>query len=473
MATKKILSNRYHLQERIGVGGFSEVWKAQDTETQQTVGIKLFLRQDAQSIVLFESEFKRMQGFNHPNILKPKTFGIDDDLPYFVMTYCAKGTLINRIGRLNELQIAELIAQISAALAYIHDRGIVHKDIKPDNILIYDDGSYLLTDFGISEELEQRFTKSIDLAKAVEGTNNKNKVPVGIAPMAYRPPESFNFKDFFAEKETAPCDIWALGAMTYQMACKNLPFEEAGGFQQLIAAAAQNFSVNDLVQELPSQYSRNLDKILKLCLDFDKESRPTATTLQQLAETYLKEGYWNFKETKAKSYSSVQEKQAINKKVKPVEHTNTTPKLDNLAQIEELKYTVEKLKRKSNILIGGIVAVVAIAALTGLLASSPKQIIDSPLIIEAQKAETRVDSLLLSSIYPSLSYKTNDFKIISAKYDELVDKHCKELMRLKFEVIPAIRNGDLTSDKVNVQINQAEIGLNNFFITYPALKQGR
>ena len=296
MSVNKILSNRYQLLERVGVGGFSEVWKATDTETNATVALKLFLRQDERSIALFEEEYKRMQGFDHPNILKPLAFGVEDDLPYFVMQYCQKGTLLNQIGRLDEQKIAQLMAQIAAALAYIHARQIVHKDIKPDNILIDDNGNYVLTDFGISNELEQRLTKSINVAQLTRarGGAKKQANGGGIAPMSYRPPESFKFKNYRPEKETTPYDMWAFGATLYQVACKNLPFEEAGGFQQLIAYTSGNTNIEDLVMELPPQYSRNLDRILKACLEFDKQNRLTAFDLQTIADTYLEEAYWNF-----------------------------------------------------------------------------------------------------------------------------------------------------------------------------------
>lgn len=325
MSINKRLSNRYLLLERVGIGGFSEVWKATDLETETTVALKLFLRQDKQSIALFEAEYARMQGFEHPHILKPQAFGVEDDLPYFVMEYCEKGTLLNRIGRLDEPQIAQVMAQIASALVYIHERQIVHKDIKPDNILIDAAGNYLLTDFGISKELEQRLTKSINVARLTEAQSRKNKdnkaAVAGIAPMAYRAPESFNFKAFRAEKETTAFDIWAFGATLYQVACKNLPFEEAGGFQQLIASASGNAHIGDLVMELPPQYSRKLDKILKACLEFETKNRLSATDLQRIADTYLKEDYWQFTERQTEIPTLEKPKRAT-QKIERIEAVN-------------------------------------------------------------------------------------------------------------------------------------------------------
>jgi serine/threonine protein kinase len=156
---------RYHILEQLGQGGMAIVYKAYDTQLEREIAIK-FIRTDnilpkaiGHSLKRFQIEAKKMASLSHPNIVKILDFGEYQHAPFLVMEYISGGTLKQKLGKPIPWRTSiHLLKPIAEALAYAHRKGLVHRDVKPANILIAEDGQPILTDFGIAKILESEET---------------------------------------------------------------------------------------------------------------------------------------------------------------------------------------------------------------------------------------------------------------------------------------------------------------------------
>ena len=150
--------DQYHIVEAIGHGGMASVFKARQPALDRYVAVKVLLPVQAgtpEFRARFTREARVIAQLNHPNILPVIDYGQDGDLTYIVMKYVAGGTLAERLKRPIDLATTtHLIGQIAAALDHAHQRGIIHRDVKPSNVLL-DEGEWVqLADFGLVKLLE-------------------------------------------------------------------------------------------------------------------------------------------------------------------------------------------------------------------------------------------------------------------------------------------------------------------------------
>src|ERR671914_2177949 len=156
-----LISERYRLEEKIESGGMSSVYRAFDPMLERWVAIKLMHRDishDPDQLERFRREARAVAQLNHPHVVTVIDAGEDDGAPYIVFEYVEGETLKERIRRFGRLPVPEAIAyaiEIAWALGAAHDRGIVHRDVKPQNVLIDEEGSAKVTDFGIARTLDQ------------------------------------------------------------------------------------------------------------------------------------------------------------------------------------------------------------------------------------------------------------------------------------------------------------------------------
>src|SRR5215204_5080892 len=156
-----LISERYRLEEKIGSGGMSSVYRAFDPMLERWVAIKLMHRDisnDPDQLERFRREARAVAQLNHPHVVTVIDAGEDDGAPYIVFEYVEGETLKQRIRRLGRLPIGEAVAyaiEIGRALGAAHDRGIVHRDVKPQNVLVDEEGTAKVTDFGIARTLDQ------------------------------------------------------------------------------------------------------------------------------------------------------------------------------------------------------------------------------------------------------------------------------------------------------------------------------
>ena len=201
---------QYRLLEQIGRGGMATVYKGYQPALERYVAIKIlptYLAHEPDFAARFEREAKSAARLNHPHILPVYDFGREGELNYIVMRYVEAGTLKERLGKPLELERAvELITQIGAALDYAHRHGVVHRDVKPANVLMDEEGWPLLSDFG--------------LARMMEASVQLTKTGVGVGTPAYMSPEQG--QGLAVDGRT---DVYSLGVVLYEMLTGRVPFE--------------------------------------------------------------------------------------------------------------------------------------------------------------------------------------------------------------------------------------------------------
>lgn len=262
LQSNTIFDNHYTLIRQLGRGGFSEVWLAHDSYMDIDVAIKIYAPgqgMDSNSINEFRREITGVFQLNHPNLLCPKHLGIWENMPYLIMAYCPAGSCLKFVGNISESEIWHLIHDVAAGLAYLHEKDIVHQDIKPDNILIDTEGNYLITDFGISTRARSTLRKSVMSTTNSAGT------------LAYMGPERFSTQP----APTKASDIWSLGAMLYELLEGVTPFPPDFGGSMLNVGAA--------IPTINAPVSENLKQTIYKMLSKETWDRPTAATLVQWA----------------------------------------------------------------------------------------------------------------------------------------------------------------------------------------------
>ncbi|WCB91349.1 serine-threonine kinase [Baekduia alba] len=206
-----LLNGRYRLDAQIGAGGMSTVYRAFDTVLERQVAIKLMHREiasDGDQLERFRREARAVAQLNHPHIVTVIDAGEDDNTPYIVFEYVEGETLKDRIRRFGRLPIQESIAyaiEIARALGVAHDRGIVHRDVKPQNVLVDEEGSAKVTDFGIARTLDQ------------EGLTADGRV---LGTTDYVSPEQA-----LGHHVTGQSDLYSLGIVLFEMLTGDVPFK--------------------------------------------------------------------------------------------------------------------------------------------------------------------------------------------------------------------------------------------------------
>jgi serine/threonine-protein kinase len=207
-----LLNGRFRLEERVGSGGMSTVYRAFDETLERWVAIKLLqadIRGDDDQIERFRREARAVARLNHPHVVTVIDAGEDDGAPYIVFEYIAGETLKDRIRRMGpRLPITDALAyaiEIARALEAAHGELLVHRDVKPQNVLLDNEGRAKVTDFGIARSLEG---EGLPLAGRVLGTTD------------YVAPEQA-----LGQEVTQQSDIYSLGIVLYEMLTGDVPYK--------------------------------------------------------------------------------------------------------------------------------------------------------------------------------------------------------------------------------------------------------
>ncbi len=265
----EIFDGRYIQEQLLGRGAFSEVWKVKDKQTGVTLALKIYNPTtgiDEDGNEMLTHEFALMVNANHKNLLHPLFFDSCGDRPYLILPFCEKGNIGKMIGKMSEDEAWKLLRDCASALAYLHEMNppILHQDIKPANILLNDNGDYMLTDFGVSTQVKQSLSR----------VSHEDQALLSAGTISYMAPERFSRNNL----PVMANDIYSLGSTVFEMVSGDLPFGVDGGLLQKKGAD---------IPELPGNYSPLLKKTLDDCLKEEPWNRPTANKLEEIANNAI------------------------------------------------------------------------------------------------------------------------------------------------------------------------------------------
>ena len=246
----RIIGQRYRLQEQIGRGGMATVFRAHDLQLDREVAVKIMrpdLGDDAQFIVRFEAEARRAASVTHPNVVSVYDVGTDGS-PYMVMELIRGGDVAKALasdGRMDPARAAALAADTAGALQAAHDAGLVHRDVKPGNILLATDGRARVADFGIAR---------------ATGEDGLTQTGATLGSVEYFSPEQAR-----GEPVTPASDVYALGVVLYEMLTGHRAF--AGDSPYAVATARLGQPPPDprtVVPDLPAELAEITKRAMAL-----------------------------------------------------------------------------------------------------------------------------------------------------------------------------------------------------------------
>lgn len=245
----------YHILDQIGQGGMTTVYKAIDAVRNETVAVKVlspYIAQDPKFKSRFKREIELLLELKHPNVVPVLDYGEAEGLAYIVMPFMPRGTLYNRLeaGPLTPQEGVQLIDDVAAGLQFAHDHGIVHRDVKPSNILLSDEGRALLSDFG--------FAHVGDLSGSLTGS-------AVIGTPAYMSPEQCQ-----GHAVTPRSDQYSLGIVLYQICTGTLPFT---GDTPMAVAVQQINQPIPTARSINPRIPEDLDHLLSKVLSKKAEQR--------------------------------------------------------------------------------------------------------------------------------------------------------------------------------------------------------
>lgn len=251
----------YELLEKVGEGGMGSVFKARHRQTGQIVAVKVVPATLAANKTLmqrFEKEARVAGTLSHSNIIRALEYGLEGDSPYMVMEFVegeSLGQKLETSGRIPEDEAIRIISLAAQGLQHAHQQGLIHRDIKPDNIMVTPDGQVKLADLGLVKEMET----DINLTRTGRGLGT----PHFMAPEQFRN----------AKNADVRCDIYSLAATLYMMVTNELPFKALGPLDAWMKKVN-----NDLtpVRQFCQDLSERIEGAIHRAMHSDPEQRPAS-----------------------------------------------------------------------------------------------------------------------------------------------------------------------------------------------------
>jgi len=256
LTTGTSFAGRYQIIEELGKGGMGKVYKAHDTEINEKVALKLIkpeVAADEKTVERFRNELKLARKISHKNVCRMYHLSKIEDAQYITMEYVSGEDLKSLIRKIGQLPIAKAVSiaqQVCEGLDAAHKLGVVHRDLKPQNIMIDDKGNTRIMDFGIARSLK---TKGITEAGMMIGT-----------------PEYMSPEQVEGEETDHRSDIYSLGVILYEMVTGRVPFE---GDTSISIALKHKKETPLNPRELNAQIPEHLSWLILRCMEKDKERR--------------------------------------------------------------------------------------------------------------------------------------------------------------------------------------------------------
>ena len=267
------LANRYEIIEELGKGGMGKVYRVEDTKLKQEVALKLIkpeVAKDKKTIERFRNELKLAREIAHRNVCRMYDLNEEKGIHYITMEYVRGEDLRSLIRRIGQLPIGKSISianQICEGLSEAHRLGVVHRDLKSNNIMIDKEGNVRIMDFGIARSLE---------AKGITGPG------VMIGTPEYMSPEQVEGKEVDQRS-----DIYSLGVILYEMVTGKVPFE---GDTPFTIGMKHKGEMPKNPKELNTQISDDLNRLILRCLEKEREKRYQSADEVRSELTNIEEG---------------------------------------------------------------------------------------------------------------------------------------------------------------------------------------
>jgi serine/threonine protein kinase len=281
MAENPVLKDRYRLIEQIGAGGMAVIYKAQDMELGRLVAVKVLrpsLVGDPEFLMRFRREAQAAANLSHPNIVTVHDVGQDGPKTHFIVMEYVDGQDMKKLIRSREEPFGvdaalAIIVEVCKGVGYAHRAGLVHCDIKPQNILVTPDNSIKVTDFGIARALSS--------AQSLEPDSEEEEIVWGS-------PHYFSPEQAAGETPTPASDVYSIGVVLFELLTGRLPFMGVDYRELALAHIKQDPpSLMDVDPALPQE----LDRIIRKVLSKEPAARyRTADQLGRILEKYRQRG---------------------------------------------------------------------------------------------------------------------------------------------------------------------------------------
>jgi serine/threonine-protein kinase len=256
----------YRLTERIGSGGMGDVYKAHNAALNRTAAIKILHQKDMAE--RFRNEAYIQSSVSHANIACLYEYLVTGEIACIIMEYVEGDSLdvyLHRRGKLSNQEAENIVKQIAASLAYLHSKGILHRDIKPQNFKVKADGTVIMLDFGISKN---KYTPKLTQQGFIVGTTE------------YMAPEQFQ------HQVQQKSDVWSLGVLTYELLTGFMPFDANNPLTMRAKIEKGDFTKPRILVPLVSE---KINKVIEKSLQVNPSNRASAADIEKILNDELPE----------------------------------------------------------------------------------------------------------------------------------------------------------------------------------------